>query len=97
MCGLGHTAPNPVLSTLRYFRDEYLRHIEEKTCPAAVCKALIEFSINEKCPGCTLCLLTCPEKAITGEKGKLHIIDTVKCIKCGVCKSICQYEAVDVR
>jgi NADH:ubiquinone oxidoreductase subunit F (NADH-binding) len=96
MCGLGHTAPNPVLSTLRYFRDEYLRHIEEKTCPAAVCKALIEFSINEKCPGCTLCLLTCPEKAITGEKEKLHVIDMAKCIKCGVCKSICQFEAVDV-
>ena len=96
MCGLGQTAPNPVLSTLRYFRDEYLAHINKKRCPAGVCKELISYSINENCVGCQACVQVCPEKAITGQKKQRHTIDTTKCIKCGACRSICKCEAVDV-
>jgi ferredoxin len=96
MCGLGQTAPNPVLSTLRYFRDEYLAHIEKKCCPAGVCKELITYSINEDCVGCQACVKVCPENAITGEKKQPHTIDTAKCIKCGACHSTCKSEAVEV-
>jgi NADH-quinone oxidoreductase subunit F len=96
MCGLGQTAPNPVLSTLRYFRDEYLAHTEKKCCPAGVCKELISYSINENCVGCQACIQVCPEKAITGNKKQRHTIDTTKCIKCGACRSTCKFEAVDV-
>jgi NADH-quinone oxidoreductase subunit F len=96
MCGLGQTASNPVLSTLRYFRDEYLAHIEKKCCPAGVCKELISYSINENCVGCQACVQVCPEKAITGQKKQRHTIDTAKCIKCGACRSICKFESVDV-
>jgi NADH-quinone oxidoreductase subunit F len=96
MCGLGHTAPNPVLSTLRYFHDEYIEHIENNHCPAGVCKELITYSINENCTGCLLCLEGCSEKAISGKKKERHVIDPDKCIKCGVCKSICKFDAVDV-
>ncbi|UCD93818.1 MAG: NADH-quinone oxidoreductase subunit NuoF [Candidatus Zixiibacteriota bacterium] len=97
MCGLGQTASNPVLSTLRYFRDEYIEHIENLRCPAGVCKELITYSINEDCTGCLACLSMCPEKAITGEKKELHVIDAEKCIRCGACVSVCKYDAVDVR
>jgi ferredoxin len=97
MCGLGKTAPNPVLSTLRYFRDEYVAHIEDQKCPAGVCKALIEYHINEKCNGCGLCLRKCPQEAISGEKKELHTIDQEKCIQCGVCFDVCRFDAVDVR
>ncbi len=96
MCGLGQTAPNPVLSTLRYFRDEYIEHIENRRCPAGVCKALITYSINENCTGCLACIQVCPEKAISGKKKEIHVIDTDRCIKCGACKSICKFDAVDV-
>jgi len=96
MCGLGQTAPNPVLSTLRYFRDEYLEHIERKRCPAGVCKELITYSINENCVGCQACVPACPTGAITGEKKQQHTIDTAKCIKCGVCRSVCKVDAIDV-
>ncbi len=96
MCGLGQTAPNPVLSTLRYFRDEYLEHIENKRCPAGVCRELIHYSINENCVGCQACVKACPEGAITGEKKQPHTIDADKCIKCGACRSVCKFEAVDV-
>jgi len=96
MCGLGQTAPNPVLSTLRYFRDEYLEHIENKRCPAGVCKELITYSINENCTGCGACVKACPEDAISGEKKQRHAIDQNKCIKCGACRSICKFDAVDV-
>jgi len=96
ICGLGQTAPNPVLSTLRYFRDEYVEHFQNQRCPAGVCKELITYSINEDCTGCLRCLRTCPENAIKGEKQKLHVIDPTKCIKCGACKSVCNYFAVDV-
>jgi NADH-quinone oxidoreductase subunit F len=96
MCGLGQTAPNPVLSTLRYFRDEYLKHIQEKKCPAGVCKELISFRINENCNGCGACRLACPEKAIVGNKKQPHVIEAGKCIKCGMCKSVCKFDAVNV-
>ncbi len=97
MCGLGQTAPNPVLSTLKYFHDEYIEHIINNRCPAGVCKELITYSINDDCTGCLRCLRSCPENAITGEKKKLHIIDPTKCVKCGACRSVCNFNAVDVR
>jgi NADH:ubiquinone oxidoreductase subunit F (NADH-binding)/(2Fe-2S) ferredoxin/NAD-dependent dihydropyrimidine dehydrogenase PreA subunit len=96
MCGLGQTAANPVLSTLRYFREEYLEHIEQKKCPAGVCKALITYSINDNCNGCGACRLACSEKAIRGEKKEPHVIDQDKCIRCGACKSVCKFDAVSV-
>ena len=95
LCGLGQTAPNPVLSTLRYFRDEYEAHILEKRCPAGVCKELLEFYIDpDKCKGCTLCARKCPVDAISGEVKKLHVIDTAVCIKCGVCMESCKLDAI---
>ncbi len=97
MCGLGQTASNPVLSTMQYFRDEYVEHIKNHRCPGGVCKELITYSINEDCTGCLLCLRSCPEEAITGKKKELHVIDESKCIKCGACKSVCKYDAVDIR
>jgi NADP-reducing hydrogenase subunit HndC len=97
LCALGGTAPNPVLSTIRYFRDEYQSHIQDKSCPAGVCKALITFSIDaEKCKGCRLCAKNCPQEAITGQAKEPHIIDQDKCIKCGVCADVCKFEAVSV-
>ena len=90
LCGLGQTAPNPVLSTLRYFRNEYLAHIVDKTCPARVCKNLIAYYIEpEKCVGCLLCLKNCPVNAISGERKKVHTIDQALCIKCGACFNVC--------
>jgi len=95
LCALGGTAPNPVLSTIRYFRDEYKSHIEDKRCPAGVCKALITYSIDpEKCKGCRLCAKNCPQEAVSGEAKEPHVIDTDKCIKCGVCSDVCKFEAV---
>lgn len=94
-CGLGQSLPNPVLSSLKHFRDEYKAHIEDKRCPAGICKALITFNIDEeKCKGCRLCAKKCPQDAITGEAKELHIIDQDKCIKCGVCMDVCKFEAV---
>ena len=98
LCALGTSAVNPVLSTLRYFREEYLTHVDDKRCPAAVCKALITFSIDaERCNGCTLCALRCPQDAIAGEKKHLHAIDQDLCIKCGICKDVCNRDAVLVQ
>ncbi len=97
MCGLGQTAPNPVLSTLRYFRDEFMEHIQNKRCPAGVCKALITYSINDQCTGCQVCLRACPENAISGDKKQQHVIDQDKCVKCGACMSVCKFDAVEVR
>jgi len=94
-CGLGQTAPNPVLSTLRYFRDEYETHIKEKQCPAGVCKALLSYHIEaDKCKGCTLCARNCPANAIIGSVKNPHIIDIEKCIKCGACMEKCKFGAI---
>ena len=95
LCGLGKTAPNPVLSTLKYFRNEYVAHIKDKKCPAGVCKALITFSIDKhQCTGCGACVKVCPTSAIAGEKKQPHKIEINKCIKCGACFEICPAEAV---
>jgi Na+-translocating ferredoxin:NAD+ oxidoreductase RNF subunit RnfB len=93
---LGGSAPNPVLSTLRYFREEYEEHIKEKKCRGGVCKTLIKYSINENCTGCRVCALQCPVEAISGEKEKLHTIDLEACIKCGICYEVCKFDAVEV-
>ena len=95
LCGLGQTAPNPVLSTLRYFRDEYIAHVVDKKCPAGVCKNLMQYKIVEdKCKGCTLCSRKCPVGAISGSVKNPHVIDPAKCIKCGVCISSCKFGAI---
>lgn len=95
LCGLGQTAPNPVLSTLRYFRHEYEAHIRDKKCPAGACQALLTFSIDARiCTGCGLCSKVCPAGAITGDKKKPHVIDTTVCIKCGTCKQKCKFGAI---
>jgi NADH-quinone oxidoreductase subunit F/NADP-reducing hydrogenase subunit HndC len=95
LCGLGQTAPNPVLATLRYFRDEYEAHIKEKRCPAGVCSALTSYTILEdKCKGCTACARVCPVQAISGEVKKPHKIDSSKCIRCGACMETCKFSAI---
>ena len=95
LCGLGQTAPNPVLSTLHFFRDEYEAHIKEKRCPAGVCKALLSFNIDrDKCRGCTLCARNCPAGAIVGSVKNPHVIDQNKCIKCGACMEKCKFGAI---
>ncbi|MFH0800187.1 MAG: NADH-ubiquinone oxidoreductase-F iron-sulfur binding region domain-containing protein [Pseudomonadota bacterium] len=95
LCALGGSAPNPVLSTIRYFRSEYEEHIFNKRCPAGVCKALVRYSIDKvKCTGCTLCVRSCPENCISGKKQKPHIIDGPRCIKCGSCQEVCRFGAV---
>jgi len=98
LCGLGQTAPNPVLTTIKYFRNEYEAHINEKRCPAGECATLRTYSIDaEKCKGCTLCSKKCPVNAISGALKEAHAIDTEKCIKCGQCKEVCKFDAVEVK
>ncbi len=97
LCGLGQTAPNPVISTIRYFRDEYEAHIVDKTCIAGVCKGLITFAvISENCTGCMVCLRNCPSDAISGAKQEVHTIDIEQCTRCGMCKSVCKFDAIAV-
>jgi len=98
LCGLGQTAPNPVLTTLRYFRAEYIKHIQEKACPALQCKALIKYEIiPEACTGCTICAKVCPTKAATGETKKIHSIDQSLCIQCGLCYEGCKFNAIKIK
>jgi NAD-dependent dihydropyrimidine dehydrogenase PreA subunit len=95
MCALGKTAPNPVITTIRYFTDEYLEHIVNKSCRAGVCKELTEFKISEdKCKSCGICKKSCPVGAIQGELKASHTIDSSKCIKCGSCIDMCSFKAI---
>jgi len=98
LCALGQTAPNPILSSLHYFEDEYLAHINDKTCPAGKCKSLITYTIlADKCIGCTACAKKCPTNAISGERRAVHVIDQAACIKCGACYDTCKFGAIEVR
>jgi NADP-reducing hydrogenase subunit HndC len=95
LCGLGQTAPNPVLSTLRYFRDEYEAHVRDKKCPAGVCKSMMHYVIQpDRCKSCGICARNCPVNAISGKKGEPYVIDEEKCIKCGVCMTKCPFKAI---
>ena len=94
LCGLGQTAPNPVLSTLKFFRDEYIAHVTDRTCPAKVCKDLLQYNITDACKGCTACKKVCPTDAISGNVKEVHIIDLDKCIKCGACMEKCKFGAI---
>jgi len=95
LCGLGQTAPNPVLTTIKYFRDEYEAHIGHKKCPAKVCRPLLTYTVDEvKCTGCMVCLKNCPSKAITGERKKIHLINQDLCTKCGVCFTKCKFDSI---
>jgi len=95
LCGLGQTAPNPVLSTLKYYRHEYEAHIYEHRCPAGQCKALLNYKIDpDKCKGCTLCARNCPANCISGKVREPHVIDNSKCLKCGACMEKCKFGAI---
>jgi NADH-quinone oxidoreductase subunit F len=98
LCGLGQTAPNPVLTTIKYFRDEYEAHIHDKKCPAAVCKPLLTYEvIPDKCTGCTVCAKNCPTDAIDGARKEVHFIRQEDCIQCGSCYTKCKFEAISVK
>ena len=95
LCGLGQSAPNPILSTLNYYRDEYIAHVDDKRCPSGICKELTSFRINDNCTGCTLCARKCPVNCISGERKEKHVIDQDECIKCGACFDACNFNAVE--
>jgi len=98
LCGLGKAAPNPVLSTLRYFREEFEAHVKDHRCPALRCRALLRYDIDvNKCVGCTVCARNCPATCIAGERKKPHLIDQARCIKCGRCFEVCRFDAVKRR
>ena len=98
LCALGQTASNPVVSTMRYFEDEYIAHVKDGNCPAGVCKDLLNYSIiADKCKGCTLCKRNCPVDAISGEVKVPHVIDRDKCIKCGLCMKNCKFGAIEIK
>ena len=98
LCGLGTSAPNPVLTTILYFRDEYEAHIRDHKCPAGVCKPLFHYEIDaEACTGCQLCFRRCPQEAVSGEKKKPHTINQDNCIKCGICYDGCNFDAIKIR
>jgi len=94
LCGLGQSAPNPVLSTLKNFREEYEEHIREKKCRAKACISLLSYKITDKCVGCTACKKVCPVGAITGAAKAKHVIDNTKCVKCGLCFDTCKFNAI---
>ena len=95
LCGLGQTSPNPVLSMMDNFREEYIAHVTDKKCPAGQCKNLMQYIINpDNCVGCTACARVCPVNAITGERKEIHLINPVTCIKCGACMEKCKFDAI---
>ena len=95
LCGLGQTSPNPVLSTLSNFEEEYLAHVKESRCPAGVCVKLVHYTITDKCVGCGLCVRHCPANCISGERKMRHEIDQSRCLKCGACYQVCKFHAVE--
>jgi NAD-dependent dihydropyrimidine dehydrogenase PreA subunit len=98
LCGLGQTSPNPVLSTMKFFKDEYIEHIKDHKCRAGVCKSLMQYVIiSDKCVGCTACARNCPQNCITGKVKQPHVIDQEKCIKCGLCFQKCKFSAIEIR
>ena len=96
LCGLGQTSPNPILSTIENFREEYDAHVIDGKCPAGQCKALLKYEINDNCTGCTLCFRNCPVGSISGERKSMHYINQETCIKCGICYEKCKFKAIDI-